>query len=204
VTGIIGKKLGMTQVYREDGTAVPVTVIEAAPGCVIQIKTNERDGYETAKVGFFEERKQKRVTKQMKGVFGKAGQKPYRVLKEFPMDGLSVGDMVTVERFQKGDVVSVSGTSKGKGFQGAMKRHNFSGGPGSHGSMFGRAVGSIGASSYPSRVWKNQRMPGHMGAERVTVKNLKIEDVKAEQNILLIEGAVPGSKNSMVEVRKED
>jgi large subunit ribosomal protein L3 len=204
VTGIVGKKLGMTQIYREDGTAVPVTVIEAAPGCVIQVKTNERDGYETAKVGFFQEKKEKRVTKPMKGVFEKAGQKPYRVLKEFPMEGLAVGDMVTVEKFQKGDVVSVSGTSKGKGFQGAMKRHNFSGGPASHGSMFKRAVGSIGASSYPSRVWKNQRMPGHMGAERVTVKNLKIEDVKVEQNLLLIEGAVPGSRNSMVEVRKED
>jgi len=204
VTGILGKKLGMTQIYREDGTAVPVTVIEAAPGCVVQVKTNERDGYEAAQIGFFEEKKAKRVTKPMKGVFDKAGQKPYRVLKEFPKGDLNVGDMVTVEKFQKGDVVSVSGTSKGKGFQGAMKRHNFSGGPSGHGSMFNRAVGSIGASSYPSRVWKNQRMPGHMGSERVTIKNLKIEDVKVEQNLLLIEGAVPGGKNSMVEVRKED
>jgi large subunit ribosomal protein L3 len=204
VTGILGKKLGMTQVFREDGTAVPVTVIEATPGCVVQVKTNERDGYEAVKVGFFEEKKEKRVTRPIKGVFEKSGQKPYRVLREFPMGGLSVGEMVTVERFQKGDTVSVSGTSKGKGFQGAMKRHNFSGGPGSHGSMFNRAVGSIGASSYPSRVWKNQKMPGHMGAEKVTVKNLRIEDVKSEQNLLLVEGAVPGSRNSIVEVRKED
>jgi large subunit ribosomal protein L3 len=126
------------------------------------------------------------------------------VLKEFPMEGLGVGDMVTVEKFQKGDVVRISGTSKGKGFQGAMKRHNFSGGPGSHGSMFKRAVGSIGASSYPSRVWKNQRMPGHMGSEKVTVKNAKVEDVKVEQNLILVKGAVPGARNSIVELRKED
>jgi large subunit ribosomal protein L3 len=120
------------------------------------------------------------------------------------MEGLAVGDLVTVERFQKGDTISVSGVSKGKGFQGAMKRHNFSGGPASHGSMFKRSLGSIGASSYPSRVWKNQKMAGHMGAERVTVKNLTVEEVKVEQNILLVKGAVPGAKNSIVEVRKED
>ncbi|MGD2080304.1 MAG: 50S ribosomal protein L3 [Nitrospirota bacterium] len=204
MTGILGRKLGMTQVFREDGTAVPVTVIEAQPGCVVQVKTRERDGYESVKVGFFEEKKEKRLTRPMKGVFEKAGQKPYRVLKEFPMEGLGVGDMVTVEKFQKGDVVRISGTSKGKGFQGAMKRHNFSGGPGSHGSMFKRAVGSIGASSYPSRVWKNQRMPGHMGSEKVTVKNAKVEDVKVEQNLILVKGAVPGARNSIVELRKED
>lgn len=204
MTAIIGRKLGMTQVFREDGTVVPVTVIEAPPGCVVQVKTSERDGYEAVKVGFFEEKKAKRVTKPMKGVFEKAGQKPYRVLREFPMEGLGVGDVVTVERFQKGDTVSVSGVSKGKGFQGAMKRHNFSGGPGSHGSMFNRAVGSIGASSYPSRVWKNQRMPGHMGSERVTVRNVTIEDVRTEQNLILVKGAVPGARNSVVEVRKDD
>ncbi len=203
MTAIIGRKLGMTQIYRDDGTAVPVTVIEAEPGCVVAVKQNERDGYEAVQVGFFELRKTKRLTKPMEGVFKKAGVKPYRVLREFPMEGLNVGDMITVERFAKGDVVDVSATSKGKGFQGAMKRHNFSGGPASHGSMFGRAVGSIGASSYPSRVWKNQKMPGRMGGERVTVKNLRVEDVRVEQNLILIEGAVPGARNAIVEVRKE-
>jgi large subunit ribosomal protein L3 len=204
VTGIIGKKRGITQVFREDGTVVPVTVIEAAPGCVVQVKNNERDGYEAVQIGFFEEKKEKRINKPMTGVFKTAGQKPYRLLREFPMEGLAVGDLVTIERFQKGDTISVSGVSKGKGFQGAMKRHNFSGGPASHGSMFKRSLGSIGASSYPSRVWKNQKMAGHMGAERVTVKNLTVEEVKVEQNILLVKGAVPGAKNSIVEVRKED
>jgi large subunit ribosomal protein L3 len=119
------------------------------------------------------------------------------------MGGLKVGELLTVEQFAKGDKVSVSGVSKGKGFQGVMKRHNFSGGPGSHGSMFNRAPGSIGASSYPSRVWKNQGMPGHMGSERVTVKNLEVVDVKAGQNILLIKGAVPGANGTIIEIKKE-
>jgi large subunit ribosomal protein L3 len=204
MTGIVGKKLGMTQIYKEDGTVVPVTVIEAQPGCVVQVKTPEKDGYEAVKVGFFEVRKEKRLNKPELGVFKKAGVKPYRVLKEFPMEGLNVGDLITVERFSKGDKVSVSGISKGKGFQGVMKRHGFKGGPGSHGSMFNRAPGSIGASSFPSRVWKNQRMPGHMGSEKVTVKNLEIVDVRVDQNLLLIKGAVPGARNSIVEIRKED
>lgn len=204
MTGIIGRKRGITQIFREDGTVVPVTVIEAEPGCVVQIKNNERDGYEAVQIGFFQEKKEKRINKPMAGVFKSAGQKLYRLLREFPMEGLAVGDFVTVEKFQKGDTISVSGISKGKGFQGAMKRHNFSGGPASHGSMFKRALGSIGASSYPSRVWKNKKMAGHMGAERVTVKNLKIEEVKVEQNLLLVKGAVPGARNSIVEVRKED
>jgi large subunit ribosomal protein L3 len=137
-------------------------------------------------------------------VFKKTGVKPYKVLKEFPMGGLTVGEFVTVEKFVKGDRVSVSGISKGKGFQGVMKRHHFSGGPGSHGSMFNRAPGSIGASSYPSRVWKNQKMPGHMGSEKVTVKNLEVVDVKTDQNILLILGAVPGAEGTFLEIKKED
>jgi large subunit ribosomal protein L3 len=137
-------------------------------------------------------------------VFKKAGVKPYRILKEFPIGGLQVGEFVTVEKFEKGDIVSVSGVSKGKGFQGVMKRHHFSGGPGSHGSMFNRAPGSIGASSYPSRVWKNQGMPGHMGSERVTVKNLEIVDIRADQNLLLIKGAVPGSIGTLIAIKKED
>lgn len=204
MTGILGRKLGMTQVFDESGRMYPVTVVEAGPCCVVQIKTKERDGYEAVKVGFGEMKKEKNVNKAMKGIFKKVGVGLYRLLKEFPMSDLKVGEMITVEKFQKGDVISVSGVSKGKGFQGVMKRHNYKGGPASHGSMFYRAPGSIGASSFPSRVWKNKGLPGHMGSEVVTVKNLKIVDVKAEQNLLLILGAVPGSKGTYLEIRKDN
>jgi large subunit ribosomal protein L3 len=193
----------MTQIYTEDGRACPVTVIAAVPCCVVQVKTLDNDGYESVKIGFSEV-KERKITKPLQGMFKKAGVKPFRMLKEFPMGGLRVGEFITVERFTKGDRISASGISKGKGFQGVMKRHHFSGGPGSHGSMFNRAPGSIGASSYPSRVWKNQKMPGHMGSEMVTVRNLEIVEVKTDQNILLIKGAVPGAIGTMVEIKKED
>jgi large subunit ribosomal protein L3 len=202
MTALFGKKLGMTQIFTESGDMVPVTVVEAGPCCVIQIKTKEKDGYEALKVGFQEEKKIKNVSRPEKGVFEKAGVKPYRLVKEIPMGEAKVGDMITVGIFQKGDRVDVAGISKGKGFQGVMKRHNFAGGPGSHGSMFNRAPGSIGASSFPSRVWKNQGMPGHMGSERVNVKNLTVIDVKPEQNLLLIKGAVPGPRGCLLEIRK--
>ncbi|MBF0560341.1 MAG: 50S ribosomal protein L3 [Nitrospirae bacterium] len=202
MTGILGKKLGMTQVFTEDGKLIPVTVIEAGPCCVVQVKTPEKDGYEAVKVGFLEERKTKNIRKPMAGVFKKAGTAAYKILKEFPMSGLKVGDIIRTESFAKGDVVSVSGISKGKGFQGVMKRHNFKGGPGSHGSMFNRAPGSIGGSSFPSRVWKGMRMAGHMGCDRVTVSNMTIIDVRPEQNLLLIKGAIPGSPNTIIEIRK--
>ena len=201
--GILGKKLGMTQIFAEGGKIVPVTVIEAGPCCVVQVKTLEKDGYEAVKVGFNEIKKEKKVNKALSGAFKKAGVKPYRLLKEFAMGDLKVGDFVTVEKFNKGDNVSVTGVSKGKGFQGVIKRHKFAGGPASHGSTFYRAPGSIGASSYPSRVWKNQKMPGHMGSERVTAKNLTVADVKPDQNILMIRGAVPGASGSYVMIRKE-
>jgi large subunit ribosomal protein L3 len=201
--GILGKKLGITQVYTEDGKACPVTVVEAGPCCVIQVKTLDNDGYEAVKIGFLEA-KEKKINKPLSGMFKKAGVKPYKILKEFPMGGLKVGEFVTVEKFSKGDKISVSGVSKGKGFQGVMKRHHFSGGPGSHGSMFNRAPGSIGASSYPSRVWKNQGMPGHMGSEKTTDKNLVIIDIKTDQNLLLIKGSVPGSKGTFLEIKKEN
>jgi large subunit ribosomal protein L3 len=204
MTGILGKKLGMTHIFTEDGRTIPVTVIEAGPCSVIQVKTLEKDGYEAAKVGFSEIRKEKKVSKPMAGVFKKAGVKPHRVIREFKMAELKVGDLVTVGAFQKGDTVKVSGVSKGKGFQGVMKRHNFAGGPGSHGSMFNRAPGSIGASSYPSRVWKNKGLPGHMGSEVVTIKNLKVVDVRPDQNLLLVRGAVPGAAGTYLEIRKED
>jgi large subunit ribosomal protein L3 len=202
--GILGRKLGMTQVFDETGRMFPVTVVEAGPCCVIQVKTREKDGYEAVKIGFSEIKKEKNVNKPMGGIFKKIGVKPYKMLREFPMGDLKVGELVTVEKFSKGDTISVSGVTKGKGFQGVVKRHHYAGGPASHGSMFYRAPGSIGASSFPSRVWKNKGLPGHMGSERTTVKNLKVVDIKAEQNLLLILGAVPGSKGTYLEIRKEN
>ncbi|HET6514960.1 MAG TPA: 50S ribosomal protein L3 [Thermodesulfovibrionales bacterium] len=204
MTGILGKKLGMTQVFAEDGRAIPVTVIEAGPCCVIQVKTLSRDGYEAVKVGFSEIRKAKKVNKAMSGVFKKAGVAPYGIIKEFRMGNLKVGDFIRAEMFNKGDRVKVSGVSKGKGFQGVMKRLNYAGGPGSHGSMFNRAPGSIGASSFPSRVWKNKGLPGHMGSENVTTKNLTVVDVKPEQNLLLVKGSVPGANGTYLEIEKGD
>lgn len=203
MTGILGKKLGMTQIFADNGKLIPVTVIEAVPCCVVQVKTQEKDGYEAVKVGFIEARKEKNITKPLKGVFKNAGTPVFKILKEFRMSGLKVGDVLNAGMFNKGDNVSVSGISKGKGFQGVMKRHRFKGGPSSHGSMFNRAPGSIGASSFPSRVWRGLRMAGHMGSARVTVRSLEIIDVRPEQNIILVKGAVPGAKNSIVEVCKE-
>jgi large subunit ribosomal protein L3 len=203
MTAILGKKLGMTQIFTEDGRLIPVTVVEAGPCQVVQVKTAEKDGYEAVRIGFVEERKAKRASKPVAGVFKKAGTPVYKLTRDFPMTGLKVGDAVRSESFSKGDVVSVSGVSKGKGFQGVMKRHNFLGGPDTHGSMFNRAPGSIGASSYPSRVWRGQRMAGHMGNERVTVKNLTIVDVRPDQNLILIKGAIPGPANTIIEIRKE-
>ncbi|GAB5046907.1 50S ribosomal protein L3 [Thermodesulfovibrio sp. TK110] len=200
--GILGRKVGMTQIFDEEGRIIPVTVIEAGPCWVVQVRTPEKDGYEAVQLGFKEIRKEKNIPKPLLGVFKKAGVPPCRVLREFRMTGYSVGDKVTVEIFSKGDVVSVRGTSKGKGFQGVMKRHNFAGGPDSHGSMFNRAPGSIGASSFPSRVWKGKRMAGHMGNETVTVKNLTIVDIIPEQNLVLLKGAVPGGENGILEIWK--
>ncbi|RMG01171.1 MAG: 50S ribosomal protein L3 [Nitrospirae bacterium] len=204
MTGILGKKIGMTQIFDEKGKVIPVTVIEAGPCTVVQVKTTDTDGYDALQLGFDEIRKEKRVNRPMMGHFKKAGSKPYRLLREFRMSGLNVGDQVTVEQFKKGDRVSVSGLSKGKGFQGVMKRHGYGGGPGSHGSMFNRAPGSIGSSAFPSRVWKNKGMPGRMGGKRVTVKNLTVVDIRPEQNLILLRGAVPGHKGSYVELRKDD
>jgi large subunit ribosomal protein L3 len=203
MTGILGKKIGMTQVYLEDGRLVPVTVVEAGPCTVVQVKTPGKDGYEAVQIGFGEERKVKNVTKPLAGVFKKAGTPAFKKLREFRVSGLKVGDTIKVDSFSKGDVVSASGISKGKGFQGVMKRHNFKGGPGSHGSMFNRAPGSIGASSYPSRVWKGIRMAGHMGSDRVTVQNITVVEVMPEKNIILLWGAVPGGTNAIIEIWKD-
>jgi len=206
VNGIIGKKLGMTQIFAEDGTVTPVTVIKAGPCVVVQRKTVSTDGYEAVQLGFVEEKSPKHVNKPMKGHFEKAGIPPTRILREVRIgngdDDANVGDKVLVDQFNENDVVEVIGTSKGRGFAGFVKRHNFGGGRKTHGSMFHRAPGSIGASAYPSRVIKGTRMAGHMGVERKTVKNLKIVRVNAEENLIMIRGAVPGPTGAYVLIKK--
>ena len=204
--GIIGKKIGMTQVYADDGRAVPVTVVEAGPCVVVQRKSKERDGYSSIQIGLVERRRVKRVTKAMKGHFDKAGIPPCRVLREFRVDDgaeLKVGDKLSVEMFAAGDAVNVTGISKGKGFQGVVKRHHFRGGAATHGSMFHRAPGSIGASAFPSRVLKGMRGAGHMGQDQVTVRNLQVIRVDGEKNIMLIRGAVPGANDGYIVIRKK-
>ncbi|PYQ12075.1 MAG: 50S ribosomal protein L3 [Acidobacteria bacterium] len=205
VQGIIGKKVGMTQVYAEDGRAIPVTVIQAGPCVVVQRKSKEKDGYSSVQLGLVEDRKVKRVTRAMKGHFDKAGLPPCRVLREFTVgDGeeLKVGDKVSVDLFAPGDVVDVVGVSKGKGFQGVVKRHHFRGGDATHGSMFHRAPGGIGASAFPSRVLKGLRAAGHMGSERVTARNLTVVRVDAGRNTLVVKGSVPGAGGGYVVIRK--
>jgi large subunit ribosomal protein L3 len=199
--GIIGKKIGMSQLF--DGRdVIPVTVIQAGPCRVVQKKTVEKDGYEALQLAFEEEKKQKRVTKPMAGHYKKAGAAPHRFLREFRMAGFEPGQDVKVDIFKKGDRISVTGRSIGKGFAGVMKRHKFGGGPDSHGSMFNRRPGSIGSSAWPSRVWPGKKLPGHMGAVTVTVKNIKVVDVRPEQNLLLVHGAVPGADNALLVIRK--
>jgi len=203
--GIIGRKVGMTQIYSEDGRAVPVTVIEAGPCVVVQRRAKDKDGYSAVQVGLVEARKVKRITRPIKGHFDKAGIPPCRVLREFRLEEgaeVKVGDKVSVEVFAPGDTVSVTGVSKGKGFQGVVKRHHFRGGAATHGSMFHRAPGSIGASAFPSRVLKGMRAAGHMGGGRVTVRNLKVVRVDAGKNILVVRGAVPGAGGGYLVIRK--
>ena len=203
--GIIGRKVGMTQVYAEDGRAIPVTVIQAGPCVVVQRKTKQKDGYEAVQLGLVEDRKVKKVTKAMAGHFKKADLPACRVLREVRIDGkdeAKVGDKVSVEQFAPGDTIVVTGTSKGKGFQGVVKRHHFRGGAATHGSMFHRAPGGIGASAWPSRVIKGMRAAGHMGDERVTQKNLKVVRVDAANNVLVVKGAVPGAGGGYLLIRK--
>jgi large subunit ribosomal protein L3 len=205
VQGIIGKKVGMTQVYAEDGRAYPVTVIEAGPCVVVQRKSKDKDGYSAVQLGLVEARKAKSVTKPMKGHFDKAGLPPCRVLREFRVeDGaeVKVGDKVSVELFAPGDTITVSGVSRGKGFQGVIKRHNFRGGAATHGSMFHRAPGSIGASAFPSRVLPGMKGAGHMGTDKVTLRKVKVVRVDAGNNLLVVRGAVPGAGGSIVVIRK--
>src|SRR5918996_2301659 len=211
INGIIGRKIGMTQIFAADGVVTPVTVIKAGPCVVVQKKSAAgADGYDAVQIGLVDEKplKLKNVTKPMRGHFEKTGGgiPPTRILKEFRLDGsagdMNVGDKILVDQFSDGDVVDVVGKSKGRGFAGTVKRHHFNRGPESHGSMNVRAPGSIGASAYPSRVVKGNRSSGHMGDVRVTTKGLTVARVDAENNILMIRGAVPGANGSVVVVRK--
>lgn len=200
---IIGKKIGMTQIFDENGKVVPVTVVEAGPCVVVQKKTVEKDGYEAIQVGFGDIR-EKLVNKPRKGQFAKAGVSLRRTLKEFRFENAAeyeVGQEITAEVFVAGDKVDVSGVSKGKGFQGTIKRWNAQRGPMTHGSKFHRAPGSMGASSDPSRTFKNKRMPGHMGAENKTVLNLEVVKVIADKNLILIKGGIPGPNKGTVVIR---
>ena len=205
VTGLIGKKVGMTQLFDADGTVHPATVLKAGPCVVAQVKSAETDGYAAVQLGLVEARASKE-NKPSAGHFKKAGVPATRVRREVRVqagaEAPKAGDQVSVSIFADGERVDVIGTSRGKGFQGVVKRHHFRGGRASHGSMFHRAPGSIGASSFPSRVVKGMRMGGHMGADRVTVRNLKVLRVDAENILLLVEGAVPGGPNSVVVIRK--
>ena len=201
--GIIGKKLGMTQIFLEDGTRVPVTVIQAGPCYVVQKKTADNDGYSAVQVGF-ESIAAANANKPYLGHCTKSGHGVFRHLREFKNDqveSMNVGDEITVNEFSVDDVIDVTGTSIGKGFQGVIKRWNFKGGRASHGSRFHRAPGSIGASATPSHVFKNKKMPGQMGNAKVTVQRLKIVRVDASDNLILIKGAVPGHKNSIVTIK---
>lgn len=200
---IIGRKVGMTQIFDENGRVIPVTVVEAGPCVVVQKKTVETDGYDAIQVGFGELR-EKLVNKPRRGHFAKAGVSLRRTLKEFRMEDVAnynVGDEIKVDTFEIGDKVDVSGVSKGKGFQGTIKRWNASRGPMSHGSKFHRAPGSMGAASDPSRTFKNKRMPGHMGAKNTTVLNLEVVKIMPEKNIILIKGGIPGPNKGTIVIR---
>ena len=206
VTGIIGKKVGMTQVFGKDGVVSPATVIKAGPCVVLQAKGVATDGYEAVQLGLVEERPA-RVRKPLAGHYKKAGVPPTRIRREVKLakgaEPLKAGDQVLVNGvFADGDRVDVIGTSRGKGFQGVMKRHNFAGGAATHGSMFHRAPGSIGASSFPSRVMPGMRAHGHMGVDRVTVRNLKVLKIDAENHLILVKGNVPGAPGGYVVIRK--
>jgi large subunit ribosomal protein L3 len=206
--GLLGRKLGMTQVFGDDGSHIPVTVIQAGPCTVTAVRTTATDGYDALQLGF--EAKKKNITKPMAGYFKKIGVGAVAVVREIrldkaaaeKLDSYTVGQSIAADIFSPGEMVDVVGVSKGKGFQGGMKRHHWRGGDATHGSMFHRAPGSIGASSDPSRVWPGHKLPGRMGGDRRTVLNLSVVRVLPEQNLVLIRGAVPGANGSLVMVRK--
>lgn len=212
VTGILGKKIGMTQVFDDRGDVHPVTVLKAGPCVITQLKTLAKDGYEAAQIGYVDFVKASKVNKAMTGHFGKSNVPPVRVLKEVAIEAskegatdgngaVKAGDRVMVDIFADEKFVDVIGTSKGRGFAGVVRRHHFGGGPKSHGHMF-QVQGSIGASSFPSRVFPGQRMPGHMGHDQVTVRNLRIRGIDVDDNLLLVEGAVPGPRDGYVLISK--
>ena len=208
VAGILGKKVGMTQLFDDKGDVHPVTILQAGPCVVTQRKTVEKDGYDAAQIGLVEFVKESRLTKAMKGHFAKNNLPPLRLLREVPVvidpetqDGTKVGDKVLVDIFDGEKFVDICGTSKGRGFAGVVKRHKFGGGAASHGSMF-QITGSIGSSAFPSRVFKGMRMSGHMGVDKVTVRNLRVLGVDKDENLLVIEGAVPGHRDGYVLITK--
>ncbi len=200
--GLLGKKIGMLQVFDEARCLIPVTAIEVGPCGVVQIKELDRDGYESVQVGY-QEIPERKLSKPKLGHLKKSNARNWKYLREFQSDGkIELGELVTVDLFSKGEQVNVQGVSKGKGFQGVMKRHNYAGGPATHGSMFHRAPGSIGQASYPSRVFKNKTLPGQMGNKTITVKSLRVFDVRSEENILLVSGSIPGPIGGLVIIRK--
>jgi large subunit ribosomal protein L3 len=208
VVGILGKKIGMTQIFDERGDVHPVTVLKAGPCVITQLKTQAKDGYSAAQIGYVDFVKASKVTKAMNGHFAKANVPPVKVIKEVAIEpvkgedeGVKAGDRILVDIFENERFVDIIGTSKGRGFAGVVRRHGFGGGPKSHGHMF-QVQGSIGASSFPSRVFPGQRMPGHMGAAQVTVRNLRIRGIDLEDNLLLVEGAVPGHREAFVLISK--
>jgi large subunit ribosomal protein L3 len=211
VTGLLGKKIGMTQVFDEKGEVHPITVLQAGPCVITQLKTLAKDGYDAAQIGLVEFVKSSKVNKPMAGHFAKTNVAPVKLIKEVPVEiaaqtdeggaGVKAGDRIMVDLFASEKYVDVIGTSKGRGFAGVVRRHNFAGGPKSHGHMF-QVQGSIGASSFPSRVFPGQRMPGHMGVDRVTVRNLRIRGIDLEENLLMVEGAVPGPRDGYVLISK--
>ncbi len=210
VTGILGKKVGMTQVFDDNGVVHPVTVLKVGPCVITQLKTMKTDGYDAAQIGLVEFIKASKINKAMTGHFAKSDVPPVREIREVQLEsvsgaegdaGVKSGDRITVEIFNDTKFVDVIGNSKGRGFAGVIRRHGFGGGPKSHGHMF-QVQGSIGASSFPSRVFPGQRMPGHMGTNQVTVRNLRIRAIDAEDNLLLVEGAVPGARDGYVLVSK--
>ncbi|MCX6591477.1 MAG: 50S ribosomal protein L3 [Acidobacteria bacterium] len=204
--GILGKKIGMTQIFRADGQVVPVTLVKAGPCVVTQRKTPTTDGYDAVQLGLVEFAKAKNINKPMAGHLKKSGADGVRFQREFRLatgdSDLKTGDRILVTEFKPADKVDVTGVSKGRGFAGFVKRHHFRGGEGSHGSMFHRAPGSIGSSSFPSRVFPGMRMAGHMGDAQVTVRNLEIVQVDSEDNVLMVKGAIPGPNGSYVMVRR--
>ena len=202
--GIIAKKIGMTQIFAENGILIPVTVLEAGPCVVTQKKTMENDGYEAVQVGFGEV-KESKVNKPLKGHFEKAGVTATKLLKEFKLENASeyeLGALIKADIFAAGDKIDVSGVSKGKGFQGAIKRHNQHRGPMAHGSKYHRGVGSLSSATTPGKVKKGKKMPGHMGAENVTIQNLEVVRVDADKNLILVKGAVPGNKGSILVIKE--